>query len=95
MIPPLHFTSVDFVGTGDHSLRERPLMEAAALGSADATRCGHGLRRPPAAPMSRDIGCAAAGQPEAHRLAVAASHDSCQLFPGMVPSLPDRLGAGE
>ena len=31
MIPPLHFTQV-----GDHLLRERPLMETAALRFADA-----------------------------------------------------------
>ena len=57
MIPPMHFTKV-----GDHSLRERPLMETAALGSADATQCGHGLRRSsPAAPKSRDIGWCGGG----------------------------------
>ena len=40
MIPPLHFTQV-----GDHLLRERPLMETAALRSTDAIRRGYGLRR--------------------------------------------------
>ena len=64
----------------DRSLRERPLMETAALRSADAMRRGHGLRRRPAAPQSRDIGC---GGGAATRVS------------SMAPSLPDRLGAGE
>ena len=65
MIPPLHFTQV-----GDHLLRERPLMETAALRSTDAIRRGYGLRRCLPCLAERNMG-GAAGQPDARRGAVA------------------------
>ena len=60
MIPPLHFTQV-----GDHLLRERPLLESAALRFADAY-----LTWPRTLPLilvlrRAAIWDAAAGQPEA------------------------------
>ena len=65
MIPPLHFTQV-----GDHLLRERPLMETAALRSTDAIRRGHGLRR--LLPCSEERNMEeSAGQPDARRGAAA------------------------
>ena len=65
MIPPLHFTKV-----GDHLLRERPLMETAALRSTDAIRRGYGLRR--CLPCSEECNMGGpAGQPDARRGAAA------------------------
>ena len=65
MIPPLHFTQV-----GDHLLRERPLMETAALRSTDAIRRGHGLRRRLRCSEERNMG-ESAEQPDARRGAAA------------------------
>ena len=65
MIPPLHFTQV-----GDHLLRERPLMETAALRSTDAIRRGYGLRRCLPCSVERNMG-GPAGQPDARRGAAA------------------------
>ena len=64
MIPPLHFTQV-----GDHLLRERPLMETAALRSTDVIRRGHGLRRRLRCSEERNME-EPAGQPDARRGAV-------------------------
>ena len=89
MIPPLHFTQV-----GDHLLRERPLMETAALRSTDVIRRGHGLRR--LLPCSES---AMWGNRRGSRTLVEEQllsySDICKFFSSMAPSLDDRLLAGE